>query len=343
MSADRFGALAHRLSGRSHPHPATRCAARRYEHRHPKMRGKVPGAWNWNTGRWMGMGGWEMRVFTQDDIKRWDRWPFCNVGLRTALYHTVDIDLEHANAQLGRTMILDFLGWAPTRGRPGSNRILLPYRLADGEKPSAKIRIAFSHPDIPPNPETGQPVKQAFELLGAGQQFVCGGMHPSGVPYTWLDDEGLLAIGSIGLTTVTHERWQALPAFIIEQVLPAIGATLVSKTHSSADGERVDIGNPQLLARDLNELAAALGKIPNERLNYEENIALTHAAKAGSGGDETFYDLVFLPWSLRYPRTRPHSCAQSGTASPAPPSAAITSIRLPNSTDMLGREAPRRF
>jgi hypothetical protein len=141
------------------------------------QRGKVPGVWNVNYGCWTGFVGWTFEEFTMSHIRRWDRWPQCNVGLRTGTILAVDGDVEWA-VEMFKATVLRVLGQAPARFRANSPRFLLPYRLKDEgheEKPRKRC-IVFTSPDG---------AKHQFDLLAHGQQFVCEGIHTSGAAIEW--------------------------------------------------------------------------------------------------------------------------------------------------------------
>ncbi len=263
----------------------------------PSQCGKIPGAYSHNHDTWAGMADWTTKRFTLAEIARWDRWPDCNVGVRTERLPAVDTDCEIA---LLVEMLEEFnsekLGQTTVRRREGSEHILQPYRLKDGEEPCPKMRVAFTL--------VGDPKVYAVELLGAGQQFVCEGIHPSGKPYVWDDGLTLPVITRARLPEVTTAQWQQ-HAKDLEARLLALGATIVSTQSGGSDGKRLNIGDESLLATDLAELAKATNAIPCEDLNYDAWMGAMHGLKAASGGDEEFFQDVVLPWCLRYPQNTP--------------------------------------
>lgn len=72
--------------------------------------------------------------------------------------------------------------------------------------------------------------------------------------------------------------------------------------------KRKPIGNPDLIADDIDTLISALQAIPND-LEYPDWIRLAHAFKAGAGGDDTYYP-VFEEWSLQWPDNTPEIVRQ---------------------------------
>lgn len=148
----------------------------------PSQRAKIPGVYNPRTGTWHGMREWSTRQFTVADHEEWDTWPICNVGLRARYFPAVDIDVEDpVVVNEVKNVCFKTLGKGPIRGRQGSARILLPYRLT-GSKPFPKKRIVFT---MAPGGE-----KQAVEFLGAGCQYLIYGLHPSGATYVWTNGDG---------------------------------------------------------------------------------------------------------------------------------------------------------
>lgn len=260
-----------------------------------EMRGKVPGSFDHGTGFWSGLAGWNTRVFETERLTQWSRWPLANIGLRAALYPGLDFDCSEM-------IVVDFaidaafrhFGPAPVRGRPGSSRCLLVYRLKAGEIAPRKIRIAFRLP--------GDETIHAFEMLAAGQQYVIEGAHASGTSYAWDGEIDLSVVGSAGLVEVTAEQWNSFRQVLVD-LLKDLGATIVnvSSAGSASETERKPIGDESLTAGDLAELARALSALDCSSLDYDAWVSVIHAAKAASGGDEMFFADVFLPWSLAYP------------------------------------------
>ncbi len=262
------------------------------------MRGKVPGSFNTRTGRWSGIWDWAALVFGPDRPPIWGVWPGASVGMRASKYPGADLDCsEMLVVDFAIDHIFEKLGPAPIRGRAGSSRCLLIYRLADGETPPRKIRIAFHLPgdadDAPPH---------AFELLCSGQQYLIEGRHKSGALYEYEGGVDLEVVTSAGLTAVTAADWEALRTSLSE-LLKSLGATIVSVSGqgTASEADKKAIGDESLMTADLGELARALNAIPDEELDYDAWVNVLRAAKAASGGDEFFYAEVVVPWSARKP------------------------------------------
>lgn len=133
-----------------------------------KQLGKTPSVLT-PSGTVVGLRGWTTLEIT--DAMR-DAWASKDYGIciRTGEVLAFDCDVEDANKS---KEILDLFtimfGEAPLRRRPGSNRWLAVLRV---DIPMSKSRITFDE-------------KDAFEVLGSGQQFVAEGQHPSGYRYEW--------------------------------------------------------------------------------------------------------------------------------------------------------------
>src|SRR5262249_36784914 len=141
------------------------------------------------TGWWLFTWTDLTRWMSAEEIAKYDAID-CGVCVRTGLVDGVDMDIEDAQlVEAVEQAALDLLGPAPCRGRSNSAKRLLPYR---SQTPHKKITL-----------ELGTAGK--VEILGAGQQFIATGTHPSGVPYKWARGD-LCKTGLAGLTPVTREQ-----------------------------------------------------------------------------------------------------------------------------------------
>jgi putative DNA primase/helicase len=256
-------------------------------------RGKVPGLYNKTANDWRGFKGWTKKTTSDEQIAKWGTWPGVGVGLRAARTPGVDIDsnyealvtaIEHACRHE--------LGPAPVRGREGSARRLLVYRLANGCAAITKQRIAWTMP--------GSDEVHAVELLGDGQQYVIEGVHPSGKPYVWRSGGALHTHRHEDLTPITPGDWHTLVG-IIKALVVEYGGTLVGESRTSHTGAaHVKVGEGAIDEKHFARLAEALHAIPCEELDYHDWIKTLAAAKGACGGDEDFYHDHVLPWSLKY-------------------------------------------
>jgi len=119
-----------------------------------------------------------------------------SVGLLASRYPGFDIDVtdqECADAIAAKAQSV--LGPAPVRYGGVSPKRLLMYTTT---KPFAKVKVFLCGP----NGDRGPDGKQyAVEVLGAGQQYVIYGQHPSGTEYNWPGNDG----------PETHNVWELTP------------------------------------------------------------------------------------------------------------------------------------
>ena len=102
-----------------------------------------------------------------------------------------------------------------------------------------------------------------------------------------------------GKELIRHGRNLApMPDFLRDWITAATG-----ERASTEDGKKRKLGDAALLAPDLDELAKAIGFIPDEKLNYDDWVNVFRAIKFACAGDEEFYDSIVLPWCRKHPRT----------------------------------------
>ncbi len=232
-------------------------------------------------------------------IHEWSKYPHPNLGIRTKYFPAVDFDVDVKSLVQELLPIADeHLGPAPVRGREGSPRVTRLYRLAGGVEPIRSYCLKFTLP------QTGD-APHAIEILGDGRSTVLEGRHPKGGNYKWHNDVGPIDYGPNKLAPVTAEQLRAFVGALKEKLI-ASGATIISGKSgvvgtSAGGGERRKIGDPALKAINLDTLKRALGLIPCAEIRDRGDwMKLLIAAKAGSGGDEEFYEKVLLPWCLQY-------------------------------------------
>jgi hypothetical protein len=93
-----------------------------------------------------------------------------NTGIWCGGFQAIDIDIDDPDlASRARSLAVTMLGETIVRYRPNSPRVLLLYRVSEGEPGKTTI---------------GTPGRQ-IEVLGHGQQFVAFGLHASGVRLEW--------------------------------------------------------------------------------------------------------------------------------------------------------------
>ena len=128
---------------------------------------KIPG---YNTGsQFIPLPKWNKITATEDDVSGWSNATGCGIGLLCNNVFAVDID-ESDEALVSRLISLmrEFLGYSPLYRVGNSPRCAFIY--ASQAVRSCKINDAN------------------VEILGTGQVVIYG-THPTGLPYTWPDDE----------------------------------------------------------------------------------------------------------------------------------------------------------
>ena len=131
--------------------------------------------------RYYGLAGWRDLIITANHVASWVAAEMSgarmNVGLRTAKFPALDVDVKHEDDRGLVEAILKLVrGHVSTwvRYRDNSPSCAIAFRY-DGE-PFGKGSRAFITPG-------GHEAK--IELLAAGQQYVVAGMHASGFPLRW--------------------------------------------------------------------------------------------------------------------------------------------------------------
>jgi hypothetical protein len=249
----------------------------------PEYRGKTPG---FKTAEgWVGLGGkWsDTYQMDRDGARRADKWG-AGIGLQGRIFPAIDIDVEDPQlAGLIEKLAFDILGPAPVRGREGSARRLLMYRIEDGEIPFRKRRL----------PWTGA----AVELLGKGSYYNVEGLHPKGMAYRW--DEHPCVKGPDSLSPITKEK---LDKFFVE-LTATLGMFGIEpkpeKTNTSAT-TRKSLDDPSLHASSPELVIEALGVWENDLDSHDDFVTALAAVKAALGPRrEEFYGDVEA-WALGY-------------------------------------------
>lgn len=135
--------------------------------------GKVPSLFD-RHGMAMGFTNWTAHSASDAELLSWASEPRFGIGVQTrGDVAAIDLDLEDgALVERVADRIAACLGTRlPARSRANSPRCLLVCRVAGSRK---KVIIPT---------DSGR-----IEILGEGQQFVAGGMHPSGAHYRWDGD-----------------------------------------------------------------------------------------------------------------------------------------------------------
>ncbi|CAN7591449.1 hypothetical protein LJR175_004388 [Variovorax sp. LjRoot175] len=175
--------------------------------------GKVPSLFDQN-GLVMGFTNWTVHSTSDAEISRWSSEPRFGIGVQTRDLVGIDLDLTDANLvdRVARRIEIRLGMRLPVRSRTNSSRCLLVCRVSGSRK---KTVIPTDHGRI--------------EILGEGQQFVAGGMHPSGEFYSWDGD------GPNGLPAVIP----AVPSSLFDACIADLRAEFGTKLHLSIPAKPV--------------------------------------------------------------------------------------------------------
>ena len=250
----------------------------------PESRGKSPGVL-YPSGTW---GGYSW-LDTPADAARIDK-DGANIGLKAQSFPAVDLDVrdEQLAAQIA-AVVERILPGAPVRVGQWPKR-LYPFRLADGAEPFARMQLYISH-----NNE-----RQLVEILGAGQQYVIGGIHPkTGKAYEWRRP---LPATAAELPTITKEQAEGLLGAIQEEVCEHLGL----KCERAGTGELVtrrDTNQESLKATDLHLLETAVQSTPNTSDSFParaDYIRFGFALRGATQDDPGRGLDIFSEWALRW-------------------------------------------
>lgn len=255
----------------------------------PFQLGKIPG--RYAGGQWWGLGGhWPTVGLSKADQTKAQNWPTENVGLRAAEFPAIDCDVQSVEAyEMIDALVAKHLGFAPVRKRSNAPRALYVFKRA-GEDAVRKMKITF----------TDGVNDHAVEVLGAGQQYVISGTHPTGVLYNWMEGRELVNVSVDGLTP--HDATEfARFMDTLRQEIEARGWLVKSQTQARAVGGAVEFTVSDLDPVIEPELVlAALNAIPNTEAavpQREQIVALCAAFKAALGREVETYKPQFLEWA----------------------------------------------
>ena len=250
--------------------------------------GKAPGRQN-AQGTWGGY-NWQDYVPTANDIERWQR-SNANIGLKAAKYPALDIDVVNEGlARIIADMAVKALGKAPLRIGRFPKRLLM-YRT---DEPIGRMRLRF---------RDGKGVEQLVELLGDGQQYVIGGIHPvTREPYSL--DQDITARGPKCLRAITLDQVQKFFADLVE-TLEMTGCEIIHADKSpekAAERQNVDQGG--LVAPSVERLSAVLKTVSNTSEHFpdrDDYIRMGYAIKAAAGADNEGEALaLFTEWAMSW-------------------------------------------
>lgn len=247
----------------------------------PESKGKAPGVL-YASGSW---GGYDWTA-TAADPARMDR-DGANIGLKAANFPAIDIDVkdDHLAALIAAT-VERFLPAAPMRVGAWPKR-LYAFRL-EGE-PFSKLQLYIDYQDE----------RHLVEILGAGQQYLIGGVHPKTMkPYEWPHP---LPQEASNLPTLSRQQAEELLALIEDEVCEAFGLSH-ERSGTGNLAVRHSMNQESLIASDLDVLQAAVQSIPNTSESFpgrEDYIRFGFALRGATQNDPGRGLEILLEWALR--------------------------------------------
>ncbi|WP_234730185.1 DUF927 domain-containing protein [Acidocella facilis] len=218
----------------------------------------------------------------------------------------VDVDETAADAEVIAQACVDAIisiagASTITRRRAGSARLLMVYRIADGEQNQTKIKIQ--------NKTTGH----AVEGLATGQQFVAFGGHYSGTRLEWVDDKSPANTSIQDVPAITQSQIYE----IMEACRVIIGGEWTAggqHNKNKAGGKKnkaIPRSNPSptpshnLTVAELQHIVDAIprGKIPYD--TWQPITAAIHNACVGGGIDIITGYQIAAAWSANDPDRNP--------------------------------------
>lgn len=251
----------------------------------PNSRGKSPGRPN-GSGTWGGY-HWQTYSPTAGDVIEWQK-AGANVGLHAARYPAIDIDVTrediadtiHAEARRA-------FGDAPVRVGRAPKRLLM-FRTG---APFPKMQMRFRMDGV----------EHLVELLGAGQQYVVGGIHPAtNEPYSLDTDPADLLDRMPTLTREAATAWFEELAGTLEM----LGAEIVHSSYSADHAERLAVDQETLRAPSVQAVADLVAAIPNTNEQFGDRdsyIRMGYAIKAACGAESEGDALdIWMEWAGRW-------------------------------------------
>ncbi len=263
----------------------------------PEMRGKAPGQ-RGRDGLWRGLGGkWSTELkATKKQAAAWMHMG-ASVGLQARLFPAFDVDCDDdAFAKELTALIIEHGGDAAIRGVTGSNHVLLQFKLAPGEPPMRKRRVAFRMPK--------HEKVQALEFLAIGQQYLVEGPHKSGGEYRWRNTHPCQR-GVDGTPTITKAQVDAIFA-AVGDLLDMYGYERVAE-HSTngAPAQRSGLDDPKHRAPSPEAVLELLKVYRLDHLDHDAYVQHLAAIKASLGPRRDEFKGDVLDWSPGIRATEP--------------------------------------
>lgn len=248
----------------------------------PESRGKSPGI-RYATGMWGGY-NWQETQTTPSQIDTMG----ASVGLKADNYPAVDIDVRDATlAAVLANVVERVMPTGPVRVGAWPKRLYM-FRLAPGSHQFARMQLFITYKDD----------RHLVEILGAGQQYLISGVHPTtGKAYEWATP----LVPAAELPTITFER--------ASELLDAIESELnmmdieCQRSGTGVVSASVSVPQESLKAQSMDALAQAVAAIPNSDIQFpsrEDYIKFGYAIKAASQDDPDRGLEIFQEWASRW-------------------------------------------
>jgi hypothetical protein len=250
-------------------------------------RGKAPGR-RQPSGLFSGY-NWRNHSPTADEVIQWSI-DGANIGIRADRFPGVDIDCTDENiASIIQRAAFAKLGHAPVRVGRAPKRLLMYHTL----EPFSRMRlwVKLSNGD-----------QHLVEILGAGQQYLIHGTHPStGKPYEWdcLLEENV----PDDLSAITREQADEF----LDELKQQLEALSIGTVVREGDGRRSQsvrrADQESLVAPSIEVLSEAVALIPNDDSTApqrDDYIKFGAAIRAAAGDeDEDGFD-IFATWCAKH-------------------------------------------
>lgn len=247
-------------------------------HLKPQSRGKVPGV-RYPSGGWGGY-PWLTTAMPAAEIDAMG----ANVGLLAAQFPAIDVDVRdpELSALIGSVIESCFpaptayrVGWAPKR--------LYPFRLAPGAEPPTRDQLWITRGEE----------RSLVEVLGAGQQYVVAGGHPSGSQYRFerfLPAAELPEVSTSQLAAVLDQ---------IQDTLDMLG--IDCSRHRGAQSPRhVDQDDLRGSAEAVEQAVRLLPNTAASHPHRDDYLRVGYAIRAALPDDEERAFAIWLEWALRW-------------------------------------------
>lgn len=251
----------------------------------PNSRGKSPGRPN-ASGTWGGY-SWQGHETTAGDVIEWQK-AGANVGLHAAHYPAIDIDVTREDiAETIHAEARRVFGEAPVRVGRAPKRLLM-FRT---DAPFPKMQMRFRMDGV----------EHLVEMLGKGQQYVVGGIHPAtSEPYTLDTDPAELLSRMPLLTREAATAWFEELAGTLE----TLGAEIVHSSYSADHTERLAVDQETLRGPGVQAVADLVRQIPNTNEQFGDRdsyIRMGYAIKAACGAENEGDALdIWMEWAGRW-------------------------------------------